>query len=87
MIKYGLIVATFMPREIDVFPVVAFLPTGIMDLVTSCPRLQLQKHVVYILPIYFFASQSKIKNKKQQNLKYGRSLDYTDNSLSGSVIV
>lgn len=38
--------------------------------------------------LYFFLlSRDKKVNKKEQDLKYDRSLDYTDNSLSGSVIV
>lgn len=36
---------------------------------------------------FFLLSRDKKINKKEQDLKYDRSLDYTDNSLSGSVIV
>lgn len=74
----------------DVFPVVAFPSTGIMDFVMACPRLLLQKTLfMYDLSIYIFflLSRDKKINKKEQDLKYDRSLDYTDNSLSGSVIV
>lgn len=42
----------------DVFPVVAFPATGIMDLVMACPRLLLQKTLfMYDLSIFFFAFQ------------------------------
>lgn len=71
----------------DVFPVVAFPSTGIMDFVMACPRLLLQK-TLFMYDLYFFLlSRDKKINKKEQDLKYDRRLDYTDNSLSGSVIV
>lgn len=45
----------------DVFPVVAFPSTGIMDFVMACPRLLLQK-TLFMYDLYFFFAFQRQKN-------------------------
>lgn len=45
----------------DVFPVVAFPSTGIMDFVMACPRLLLQK-TLFMYDFFFFFAFQRQKN-------------------------